>query len=149
MTRHCFWRCFAASCAPYGRLQANISPFGRQWYCICYSDDFIPTIPTPFNTSSEYNPFFVWVSPIPWVGTHYAGWHPFRVLTPTDVLYHRDAVLFCRQLRSLWSLTSGYEWSRPTGGSGMYLAFSFQLYAFSSAKRSIMHYELCIMNYAL
>ena len=29
---------FAASCAPYGRLQAvtNISPCGRQWYCICF-----------------------------------------------------------------------------------------------------------------
>ena len=39
----------------------------------------------------------------------------YALKKPTAVLYHRDAVLFCRQLRSLWSLTSGYEWSRPAG----------------------------------
>ena len=33
----------------------------------------------------------------------------YRGLAPAAVLFHRSAVLFCRQLRSLWSLTSGYE----------------------------------------
>ncbi len=60
--------------------------FGRQWYYICYSDVFIPTIPTPFNTSSKYNLFLC-------VGITYSvGWHPFHGLTPAAVLYHRYTV---------------------------------------------------------
>ena len=38
--------------------------------------------------------FYITVGHIPWVGTHSVGWHPFRGLAPTAVLFHRSAVLF-------------------------------------------------------
>ena len=89
----------------------EFSPFqGRCCICFQLSAPLRRLVPATTNVVP-------YVFCLPWVALR----------SPAAVLFHRDAVLFCRQLRSLWSLTSGYEWSRPTGGSGMYLAFSFQL----------------------
>ena len=100
MTRHCYGRCFAASCAPYGRLQAVTN--GHALRAIGVLLLFLAASCAPYGRLQAVNE---WSRP--------AGDRGIAFVSG-------------RQLCSLWSLTSGYEWSRPTGGSG--IAFSMILY---------------------